>query len=140
MTTVCCIVGAKVRFIFWTCKLFLYFFKKRCVFLCFLYDLAQTMNNLQIKLVSNKVGSSADKRSAISRQYWADLPDFQHQFLSFRQVVRNEWVSLVGLGGWFFGWGLCGCKGFLRDFFGFSAWHVVTHEALFIFLSFYLFL
>ena len=67
------------------------------------YDLAQTMNNLQIKLVSNKTSSSADKRSAISRQYWADLPDFQHQFLSFRQVLRNEWISLVGLGVWVLG-------------------------------------
>jgi len=53
--------------------------------------------------VSNKTSSSADKRSAISRQYWADLPDFQHQFLSFRQVLRNEWISLVGLGVWVLG-------------------------------------
>jgi len=110
MTTVCCIVGAKVGFIFWTYKLFLYFFKKRCVFLCFLYDFAQTMNNLQIKLVSNKISSSSDKRSAISRQYWADFPDFQQQFLSFRQVVRNEWVSLLGLGVWVLGLVLCGLR------------------------------
>ena len=74
------------------------------------YDLAQTMNNLQIKLVSNKTSSSADKRSAISRQYWADLPDFQHQFLSFPQVIWNEWVWLVGLV-------LCGGEGFLRERF-----------------------
>jgi len=67
------------------------------------YGLAQTMNNLQIKLVSNKTSSSSDKRSAISRQYWADFPDFEQQFLSFRQVLRNEWVSLVALGVWFFG-------------------------------------
>jgi len=67
------------------------------------YDLAQTMNNLQIKLVSNKISSSSDKRSAISRQYWTDFPDFQQQFLSFNQVIRNEWVSLVALGIWLVG-------------------------------------
>ncbi len=67
------------------------------------YDLAQTMNNLQIKLVSNTISSSSDKRSAISRQYWADFPDFQQEFLSFRQVIRNEWVCLVALVIWVLG-------------------------------------
>lgn len=61
------------------------------------YDLAQTMNNLQIELISNKTKSSSDKRAVISQQYWKDFPDFQQEFLSFSQIIKNESGSLLAL-------------------------------------------
>ena len=67
------------------------------------YDLAQTMNELQIKHISNNVSSSADKKATISQQYWKDFPDFQHQFLSFSTVVKNEAFSLFALLLWLTG-------------------------------------
>ncbi len=64
------------------------------------YTLAQTMNELQIQHISNKVESSADKKAIISRQHWEDLPDFQHQFLSLGQVIRQESISIISLMVW----------------------------------------
>ncbi len=66
----------------------------------FRYKLAQTMNNLQMKYIGNKVTSSADKNAIISKQNWADLPDFEHQFLVFKQVLKNEILAIISLIGW----------------------------------------
>ncbi len=65
------------------------------------YKQAQTMNELQIKLISNKVKTSADKSAAISSQYWKDFPDFDYRFLSFSQVFSNEIMAIVSLIIWF---------------------------------------
>jgi len=67
------------------------------------YNLAQTMNELQIKHISNRITSSADKSARLSQQYWIDFPDFQHQFLSFKQIIRNESLSLLALLFWLVG-------------------------------------
>ena len=61
------------------------------------YNLAQTMNNLQIKHISNNVASSADKKAVLSQQYWIDFPDFHHQQLSLNKMIRNEWYSFFAL-------------------------------------------
>ncbi|MEM0991395.1 MAG: DUF3526 domain-containing protein [Bacteroidota bacterium] len=67
------------------------------------YDLAQTMNELQIKYVSNNTSSSADKKSRISQQHWKDFPDFQYQFLSFKSIFQHEILSLFSLLLWLAG-------------------------------------
>ncbi|MEM6697092.1 MAG: DUF3526 domain-containing protein [Bacteroidota bacterium] len=67
------------------------------------YNLAQTMNELQIKYVGNNTSSSADKKSAISQQHWKDFADFQHQFLSFKTIAKNESLSLLSLFLWLIG-------------------------------------
>lgn len=75
------------------------------------YNLAQTMNDLQINLISNKVKSSAEKGAVISQQYWKDFPPFQHRFLdkaemiqaiALSTVVLILWVVLLILGPFFF--------------------------------------
>jgi ABC-2 type transport system permease protein len=63
----------------------------------FRYKLAQTMNELQIKYIANKVKSSADKKAIISSKNWKDLPDFHHQFLNLGMILKNEIVSIISL-------------------------------------------
>lgn len=71
----------------------------------FRYQLAQTMNELQIKYISNKVKSSADKNAVISKKNWSDLPDFQPQFLAIGEVCQNEILSGMSLFLWVLGLG-----------------------------------
>lgn len=67
------------------------------------YNLAQTMNELQIKHISNNVKSSADKKAVLSQQYWIDFPDFQHQQLTLKNIIRNSWYSFFALLLWLSG-------------------------------------
>ncbi len=61
----------------------------------FRYQLAQKMNNLQIKYIGNKV-----KNAKIDRQNWINFPDFKHQFLSLKAVVSTEKWSFGALFFW----------------------------------------
>ncbi|MFD2521077.1 ABC transporter permease [Emticicia soli] len=67
------------------------------------YKQAQAMNELQIKLISNKIKSSSDKSSAVSSQYWKDFPDFDYHFLSFTQVFGKEIIAIISLIIWVVG-------------------------------------
>ncbi len=64
------------------------------------YNLAQTMNELQIKHISNTVASSADKGAVISAQYWRDFVKFEQRFLSFKEMLSSIILSLVALISW----------------------------------------
>ena len=66
----------------------------------FRYDLAQTMNNLQIDLISNQVKSSSDPSARLTKDHWKNMPDFHQQFLSFGEVLKNESSSLLVLFAW----------------------------------------
>jgi len=67
------------------------------------YKLAKTMNELQIKFISNTNKSSADKGSVISQQHWKDFPDFQHEHLCITKVICNEKLSFLALLLWLIG-------------------------------------
>lgn len=67
------------------------------------YQLAQTMNELQLKHIGNKVKSSADKRAVISRKHWAAFPDFKHVFLTLQAVFVHEFFSCISLIIWAIG-------------------------------------
>ncbi|TDB67449.1 ABC transporter permease [Arundinibacter roseus] len=69
------------------------------------YKLAQTMNELQIKYIGNRVISSADKSAIISQENWANFPDFHHVFLPISHVFTYEWISMVSLFFWILGLG-----------------------------------
>ena len=69
----------------------------------FRYNLAQTMNELQIKYIGNQVKSSADKNAIISKKNWSKLPDFHHRFLSLDKVLKNEFLSISSLIFWVLG-------------------------------------
>ena len=64
------------------------------------YSLAQTMNDLQIKYISNNATSSADKKAVISQQNWKDFPPFQHRFLTNAEMVQGITYPLIALLVW----------------------------------------
>jgi len=64
------------------------------------YKLAQHMNELQIKLVSNNPLSATDKPYTISREYWRAFPDFTYQPLTGAEAVSGEWLSVGALLFW----------------------------------------
>lgn len=66
----------------------------------FRYNLAQTMNQLQIDNISNKVKTSADKSAVLSHDHWEVLPDFKQTFPGFGQTLSNEWFSAISLLAW----------------------------------------
>jgi ABC-2 type transport system permease protein len=64
------------------------------------YKLAQHMNELQIKLVSNKKLAPTDKPYSISSDYWKAFPDFKYKGLSSTQAAVGEMLSLIALLFW----------------------------------------
>jgi ABC-2 type transport system permease protein len=61
------------------------------------YRLAQHMNELQIKLISNKKPGDGDKPYAISRAYWKAFPDFTYAQRRPGEVLGSESLSLAAL-------------------------------------------
>lgn len=66
----------------------------------FRYQLAQHMNELQIKLVSNKKLAPTDKPYTISRAYWKAFPDFEYRRLTGAEAAGTELLSLAALLCW----------------------------------------
>lgn len=66
------------------------------------YHLAQTMNELQIKYISNKKLTSDDKPYSIEREHWTGFPDFHYQYQNSASVIKQQAVSLSALTGWLF--------------------------------------
>ena len=64
------------------------------------YNLAQTMNDLQIENISNYMTGSANKKAVISQQYWKDFPTFQHRFLSNNEIIHSITYSVLVLLVW----------------------------------------
>lgn len=58
------------------------------------YKLAQHMNELQMKLISNEKLKPGDKPYSISSFYWKAFPDFSYVFTPTADVLRNEWVAV----------------------------------------------
>ena len=58
------------------------------------------MNELQMELIGNDIASSADKRAALSRQYWIDFEDFQQRPVALGESLAEEWLPLGILLGW----------------------------------------
>ncbi len=62
------------------------------------YQLAQRMNELQMKYISNKKPGPEDNPYVISREHWKELPDFHYQYPSFVAIAKQQsiaWVSLI---------------------------------------------
>jgi ABC-2 type transport system permease protein len=67
------------------------------------YQLAQTMNELQMEYISNAKPGLDDQPYTISSEHWKALPDFKHQFITIGTTVRNEVWSMVALLTWAIG-------------------------------------
>ncbi len=66
------------------------------------YELAQKMNELQIKYISNKKLGPDDDPYSISSDHWKEMPDFHYRFLSTGTVFQHAAISLIALCVWFF--------------------------------------
>jgi ABC-2 type transport system permease protein len=66
------------------------------------FKMAQEMNDLQIKLISNKAKSSADKKQIIDKKHWEHLEDFHFQKSGIIQVLNNEAISILAFLFWIF--------------------------------------
>ncbi|MGF7217231.1 ABC-2 type transport system permease protein [Spirosoma lacussanchae] len=66
------------------------------------YDLAQTMNELQIRSISNRKPGPADKPAVIDRKHWEDVPEFRYTALDVGPVLACQTISLLA----FLFWGL----------------------------------
>ncbi|MCS3800675.1 ABC transporter permease [Niastella sp. OAS944] len=64
------------------------------------YDLAQTMNVLQMKYISNRKLSITDKPYSIDKSHWTSFPDFKYQYQPVNAVIKQQWVALVALAVW----------------------------------------
>ncbi len=66
------------------------------------YQLAQRMNELQMKYISNKKPGPEDNPYVISREHWKELPDFHYQFPSFAVIARQQFIAWISLICWLF--------------------------------------
>ena len=64
------------------------------------YQLAQHMNDLQIKLISNRKLSENDKPYSISKDHWKAFPDFTYKRIAPPHVLKNEALSIAALLFW----------------------------------------
>jgi len=64
------------------------------------YRLAQHMNDLQIKLVSNKRPGDHEKPHSINSQYWKEFPDFTYPVPGIMQSLYKEGYAVLSLFAW----------------------------------------
>lgn len=64
------------------------------------YKLAQTMNDLQIKYISNKKLSSTDKPYSIEKSNWTSFPDFKYAFQSLKTILIQQKLALLSIFLW----------------------------------------
>jgi len=61
------------------------------------YIMAQKMNALQVKYISNKKPGPNDKPLIIGKEHWADLEEFHYEPKSISEVLKTEIVSIVSI-------------------------------------------
>jgi ABC-2 type transport system permease protein len=61
------------------------------------YTLAQTMNTLQMELISNRKPGPTDKPLAIGHDHWKEVPDFTPQAIAFGTSLRSAWLPALAL-------------------------------------------
>jgi len=60
------------------------------------YTMAQKMNALQIKYISN----NKDKPAVIGKEHWSDVQEFHYEPKGFWVVIKNEFTSIIALFLW----------------------------------------
>lgn len=64
------------------------------------YEMAQKMNALQIKYISNKKPGPKDKPLTIDKEHWADVADFHYEPKKIETVLQNEIISIISIVLW----------------------------------------
>lgn len=65
------------------------------------YKLAQTMNELQIKHISNTRPAKDDQPHIIGREHWTGFADFRHSFQPVPAVMQQEQLAIAAMLAWF---------------------------------------
>ncbi|MBP1222525.1 ABC transporter permease [Flavobacterium sp. 1355] len=61
------------------------------------YMMAQKMNGLQIKYISNKKPGEKDKPQTINKEHWADVEEFHYKPKGIREVLKSEIISIISI-------------------------------------------
>ena len=61
------------------------------------YAMAQKMNGLQIKYISNKKPGPNDKPLTIGKEHWADVEEFYYKPKKIGTVLKNEIISIISI-------------------------------------------
>ncbi|CAA9194616.1 ABC transporter permease [Flavobacterium collinsii] len=64
------------------------------------YTMAQKMNALQVKYISNKKPGPNDKPLSISKEHWADLEEFHYEPKEVPAILKSEILSVVSIFLW----------------------------------------
>ncbi|RUT72296.1 DUF3526 domain-containing protein [Flavobacterium cupreum] len=61
------------------------------------YNMAQKMNGLQVKYISNKKPGPTGKPLTIDKGHWADIAEFHYEPKGIRAVLKNEISAVISL-------------------------------------------
>lgn len=64
------------------------------------YHLAQEMNELQMKYISNEAKGSSDKKHILDKKHWQEVEEFTYKESSISLVLKNEWISFAAFLFW----------------------------------------
>lgn len=64
------------------------------------YNMAQKMNALQVKFISNKKPAPNDKPLTIGKEHWADVEEFHYKPKGILDVLKSEIVSVLSIFLW----------------------------------------
>jgi len=64
------------------------------------YQLAQEMNELQMKYIGAKVKSSEGKVNIVAHEHWKEFPDFKHYMPSFTSSLKDGFIGIFSLLMW----------------------------------------
>ena len=64
------------------------------------YNMAQKMNGLQVKYISNKKPGPNDKPLTINKEHWADVAEFHYEPKGILDVLKSEIVSVLSITLW----------------------------------------
>ncbi|OMQ13141.1 DUF3526 domain-containing protein [[Flexibacter] sp. ATCC 35103] len=64
------------------------------------YNMAQKMNALQVKYISNKKPGPNDKPLTINKEHWADVAEFHYEPKRIWDVLKSEIVSVLSITLW----------------------------------------
>jgi len=64
------------------------------------YSMAQKMNGLQIKYISNKKPGPKDKPLIIGKEHWADVQEFHYEPKGIWEILKSEIISVISIFLW----------------------------------------
>jgi ABC-2 type transport system permease protein len=64
------------------------------------YAMAQKMNELQIKYISNKKPEPTDKPTVIDHKHWQEVPEFRYRSAGISAVLKSETITFLAFIFW----------------------------------------